>query len=358
MEPILPDLLTFANGTPVQAFAWQERRDELLAAIIPHEYGGLPVAGGETEAVPLCSSAIRDSDGIGYRTYEVQTAFPGGGRHSFMLEVWVPGKGEGPFPVVLNGDGCWRYFNDAVVEQVLSRGNIAASFNRTVMAADDKEIYRNTGLYRQFRDAEFGALAAWAWGYHRAVDALSQIDVVDSDKIAVTGHSRGGKAVLLAGATDRRIALTNPNDSGIGGSGLNHWKCEGSEVIDDFIRVGSIFWFGKEWAEYQHRDKELPYDQHFLHALVAPRGLLITEAYRDNGANPPGSYAACQAVRPVYEMLGADDRLGWAVREGGHGHRPLDFETLLDAVDLQFHGREAARDFQRELFPGLQELLL
>jgi hypothetical protein len=57
-------------------------------------------------------------------------------------------------------------------------------------------------------------------------------------------------------------------------------------------------------------------------------------------------------------MLGADDRLGWAVREGGHGHRPLDFETLLDAVDLQFHGREAARDFQRELFPGLQELLL
>lgn len=56
-------------------------------------------------------------------------------------------------------------------------------------------------------------------------------------------------------------------------------------------------------------------------------------------------------------MLGAADKLGWAVREGGHGHRTLDFEALLDAMEQQFHGREVVRDFQRELFPELDELL-
>ena len=294
MKTILPDLLTFDDHRPVHASTWEERREELYSAVIPHEYGGMPPADAATEAIPLCSSTIRESGGIGYRTYEVRTVFPGDEQHSFMLDVWVP-QGDGPFPVVLNGDGCWRYFSDAVVEQVLNRGSIAASFNRTVMAADSRDIYRNTGLYRLFPDAEFGALAAWAWGYHRAVDALTQLDMVNGEQIAITGHSRGGKTVLLAGATDRRIALTNPNDSGIGGSGLNHWKCEGSEVVDDFIRVGSIFWFARGWAEYQHRDKELPYDQHFLHALVAP---VVCSSQRRTETAAPTPRAHTRPVRP------------------------------------------------------------
>ena len=356
MKDVWPDLLTFADGRPVQAAAWEERRQELLAAIIPHEYGGMPPAGTGTAAIPLCNSVIRPRNQVTYQTWEVRTAFSEGREISFLLDLWIP-PGEGPFPVVLDGDGCWRYFNDATVEQVLERGNIAASFNRTAVAADNKDEYRDTGLYRIFPDAEFGALAAWAWGYHRCVDALSQLHSVRSDQIAITGHSRGGKTVLLAGATDPRIAVTNPNDSGIGGSGLNHWKAQGSEVVDDFIRVGSIFWFGKGFAEYQHRDREIPYDQHFLHALVAPRGLLVNEAYADPGANPQGSYASCQAALPVYAMLDATDKLGWVVREGGHGHRPADFEALLDFIDLHFHGRRVARDFHRELFPRLDELL-
>ena len=356
MIEVSPDLPTFADGRPVQAVDWEKRREELFSAIIPHEYGGMPPAGTKTVGVLLCDAAIRSLPGVTYRTCEVRTTFAEGGELSFHLNLWIP-PGEGPFPVILDGDGCWRYFDDDIVKSVLARGNIAASFNRTAVAADNKDNYRDTGIYRLFPEAEFGVLSTWAWGYHRCVDVLSQLDAVHADQIAITGHSRGGKTVLLAGATDQRIAVTNPNDSGIGGSGLNHWKCERSEVVDDFIRVGSIFWFGKGFAEYQHRDREIPYDQHFLHGLVAPRALLVNEAYEDPGANPPGSYASCRAAFPVYEMLGAKDRLGWALREGGHGHRPADFEALLDFTDRHFHGRSVRRDFQRELFPQLDELL-
>ena len=104
-------------------------------------------------------------------------------------------------------------------------GNIAASIDRCEAAADNKDDYRNTGLYRLFPDGEFMATSAWAWATHRAVDALLMIgagEVGDSrggkatpiGGIAITGHSRGGKAAMLAGATDERITVTNPNNSG------------------------------------------------------------------------------------------------------------------------------------------------
>ena len=58
------------------------------------------------------------------------------------------------------------------------------------------------------------------------------------------------------------------------------------------------FWFGKQWKSFRGRDALLPYDNHYLHAMVAPRGLLLTDAYEDNGANPAATYAAAQAARP------------------------------------------------------------
>ncbi len=352
---IKPDLLQMADGTAATKTTWPRRRTELYEVIVPHEYGGMPPRGDGTQVLQRSHSKMRDWKGVEYHTYEVRTTFANG-ELPLTLSLWVP-PGDGPFPVVLDSDGCWRYFNDNVVREILARGNIAASFDRTEAAADNKDIYRDTGLYRLFPEAEFGVLSTWAWAYHRCLDALVEIDAVRADGIAITGHSRGGKTALLAGATDERVAVTNPNNSGIGGSALNHLKAQGAEEVDSFFGSGNIFWFGKAFAKHRHRDHELPYDQHFLHALVAPRLLLATEAYEDSGASPPGSYAACQAAQTVYQLLGAPQNIGWALREGGHAHTATDFEALLDFMDLHLHGRPLRRDFQRPLFPQLDALL-
>ncbi len=356
MKRATPALLQLEDGRSVTRSGWPERRGEVRAAIVEHEYGGMPPAPRRTTAEMLCSSSIRSEGGVGFRTYEVRCELDRGRELAFVMNLWVP-PGDGPFAIVLDGDGCWRYFNDDIVRRVIARGAIAASFNRTSVAADNRERYRDAGLYRLYPEASFGALAAWAWGYHRCVDALTTLGFVRADQIAITGHSRGGKAVLLAGATDERIALTNPNDSGTGGSGLNRLKCTGAEVIDDFFRSGNIFWFGKGFAEHRNRDAELPYDQHYLHALVAPRALLVNEARGDMWANPPGSYAACLAAREVYDLLGAGDAIGWSFREGAHGHEPEDFNALLDFADLRFAGKQAVRGFQREVFCDLDAQL-
>jgi hypothetical protein len=353
---IAPDLLTFNSGAAVTRDIWAQRRKELHDAIIPHEYGGMPPDPQRVELVRRARSTRQRWPVGSYTTYEVRACFAGGKDLSLTLKLWRP-IGDGPFPVLLDGDGCWRCFNDEVVRQVVMRGNIAASVDRTEAAADNKDEYHHTGLYRLFPDAAFGVVSAWAWAIHRCVDALVQMQDVRADGIAVTGHSRGGKMALLAGATDERIAVTNPNGSGIGGSGLNRLKAAGSEVVDSFYRSGNIFWFGQGFKDHRHRDAELPYDQHFLHAMVAPRLLLATEGYEDAGANPPGSYAACQAARSVYDLLGKPANIGWAIREGGHAHTLTDYEALLDFMDAHLHRRDVCRNFQRPLFADLNELL-
>lgn len=351
-----PDLLTFHDGSAVDTTSWPRRREELANAIIPHEFGGMPPEHESVDIIRRASSRIRHWPGIQYATYEVRIRFPGTKEISLTLSLWIP-PGDGPFPVLLDCDGCWRYFNDDIIHKVLERGNIAANVDRTEAAADNKDAYRNTGLYRLFPNAEFGVCSAWAWAIHRCIDALITLKEVKADGIAITGHSRGGKTVLLAGAADERIAITNPNNSGIGGAGLNRLKMEGSEVVNSFFGSGNIFWFGKEFAAHRHRDAELPYDNHYLHALVAPRGLLLTEAYEDHGANPPGTYAAALSAQTVYQMLDSKDAIGWAYRESGHAHMPQDYAALLDFMDRHLHGRQLKRDFQRKLYPDLDELL-
>jgi hypothetical protein len=353
---VTPDLLTFQNGSPVTTDTWPHRRTELANLLIPHHFGGMPPAHKCVDTIQRANSQIRHWPGVQYTTFEVRTQFSQGRELSLTLSLWIP-PGDGPFPVLLDADGCWRYFNDNVIQNILARGNIAASIDRTEAAADNKDAYRNTGLYRLFPDAEFGVCPAWAWAIHRSIDALMTLPKVKSDSIAITGHSRGGKTVLLAGATDERIAITNPNNSGIGGAGLHRLKMKGSEVIDSFFGSGNIFWFGKSFADQRHQDATLPYDNHFLHALVAPRGLLLTEAYEDFAANPAGTYAAARATQKVYQMLNTNDAIGWAYRESGHAHMPEDYTALLDFMDIHLHKHPPKRNFQRVLYPDLHDLL-
>ncbi|MFT5368261.1 MAG: hypothetical protein ACI8V2_003224 [Candidatus Latescibacterota bacterium] len=353
---VTPDLLTFHDGSAVDTASWPRRRKELADTIIDHQFGGMPPEPDSIDIIRRASSSVRHWPGVQYNTYEIHMRFSNAGKLSLTLSLWIP-PGDGPFPVLLDGDGCWRYFNDDVISKILVRGNIAASVDRTEAAADNKDEYRNTGLYRLFPDAKFGVCSAWAWAIHRCIDALTTFPNVKTDAVAITGHSRGGKTILLAGATDERIAITNPNNSGIGGAGLHHLKMEGSEVVNSFFGSGNIFWFGEAFAAHRHRDAELPYDNHFLHALVAPRGLLLTEAYEDHSANPAGTYAAARSAQKVYDLLDNKDAIGWAYRESGHAHMPEDYTALLDFMDRHLHNRQLKRDFQRNLYPDLDKYL-
>ena len=96
--------------------------------------------------------------------------------------------------------------------------------------------------------------------------------------------------------------------------------------------------------------------------MVAPRALLLTEAYEDRAANPAGTYCAAQAARDVYQLLNAGEKIGWAFREGGHDHQLPDYQALLEFMKLHIPAQIESnsglhRNFQRRLYPDLKDHL-
>lgn len=320
----LPDLRLAEDGAPVTALSqWPARRSEILRLSVPLAYGELPpVPPDGVRCDVLHQATVRTLEDA--RLWSCRVAADG--RQICLLRLFAP-AGDGPFPVVVHGDGCWHTATDAVLAGMLRRGFAFAQFNRVEIAPD---MPGPPGRY--------AALAAWAWGYHRVVDALLQLALVDAGRIVVVGHSRGGKAALLAGATDPRIALTSANNSGAGGAGCWRWGGPGAETLADITRAFP-HWFGPQLAAWAGREAALPFDQHFLKALVAPRALLTTEALDDLWANPYGSWLTHAAARQVYDWLGVPGQLAIRYRAGGHAHAPDDWATLLDFADHVFHGR-------------------
>jgi len=346
----LPDPFVFEDGQRVQhPKDWPRRRAQMLRTIVDVEYGGMPPAPTGVTAEPLHTSKSKhfgDSTLTQYRVvHDDHPAF------HFRLDVTVP-PGEGPFPVVINGDGCWRYATDEVRRMLVQRGLIFAQFSRVEIVPDVYRPDRTTGLYLVYPEATFGALSAWAWGYHRCIDVLLTLPTVDQAKIAVVGHSRGGKTSLLAGATDQRIAVTGANGSGCGGAGCYRYAGEGAETLADTMRV-IAYWFAPDLKAYVGRESDLPFDQHELKAAVAPRALLTTEALGDLWANPRGTCQTHRAAREVYRFLGCEDRIAVHYREGRHEHHPDDWRALLDFAQWQFGQIPDAPECNDAPFPDM-----
>ena len=169
---------------------------------------------------------------------------------------------------------------------------------------------------------------------------------IDPARIAVVGHSRGGKAALWAGAEDERFAMVVSNDSGEGGAALSRrWFGETLEVIN----TAFPHWFTAAYKSYNGRPAALPVDQHMLLALAAPRALYVASADEDLWSDPRGEFLSMAASSPVFSLYGqppiGEDAMppldtplvrgsrGYHVRAGGHDLTPADWSRFADLAD-------------------------
>ena len=135
------------------------------------------------------------------------------------VRLALPPDAKAPVPVVVqSGFGRRGPSSGQRFSLFTRRGYAVAECSFNEVALDNKDRARTTGLYQLFGNRiDCGALMAWAWGVSRVIDALETVDTIDTRKVVVTGHSRYGKAALIAGAFDERIALTVPSHSGCAG---------------------------------------------------------------------------------------------------------------------------------------------
>ena len=388
-QPVLPDPLVMLNGQKVRSSEqWRQlRRPELLALFQHYMYGSIASPPVRVQTTTLGQYADFLDGKATLKLIVLDTGPTPAPRINLMLVV--PNQRQAPAPVLLAMNFCG---NQAITDDrrvpLASRwvpgpckgctNNIATEASRGAQSVDwpladivrrgyalaafysgDIDSDRadaSDGLYEflaggdstKNAPANRGTLAAWAWGFQRCVDYLTRDPDIDATRIAAVGHSRNGKAALLATAFDERISIAFPHQAGCGGSAPSRGKVgESVKAINDRFP----HWFNATFKQFNETPEKLPFDQNGLVALCAPRAVLFSAAQEDQWANPAGQFEVLQAADSVYRLLGVPglaagqmpslrhfvgNRLGYYIREGKHSMTTDDWRVFMDFADKQW----------------------
>jgi hypothetical protein len=319
--------------------AWRSRRADILDLFRDDVYGWSP---GRPERLEFERTEVDPLAMNGTATLErvVIISHQEGRTHRFGLILFLPNSRQ-PAPVFL------------LINNREASNTDPTRADKSGFWPDDKDHFTE-GVIHLFEGDRtersphaWGALGAWAWGASRVMDYLETDPRVDASRVAVLGHSRGGKAALWAGAQDERFAFVISNESGEGGAALARRNY--GETVADLNRAFP-HWFAGNYKRYSNDVASLPVDQHMLLALVAPRPLYVASAVEDRWADPRGEFLAAQAAEPAWTLYGLPGlaaaampapgkpvgrTIGYHLRTGAHDVTEWDWERFLDFADRQ-----------------------
>lgn len=374
----MPDPLLMSDGTKVtNATQWAARRAEIKDILEHYSIGTLPPPPGNVTGHDLKSQIVADGK-VNFRL--VHLAFGPDEKLGFDVAVFTPAGSNGPFPTFVyigfdltpgivvieptnnpvastNGPPARRRAPgvgsdpDAAARRFapeLDRGYAIVTYNYQETGDDNRGGLTNK-LIAAYPAYDWHLEGAWAWGMSRVVDYLQTQPFADQSKLIAIGHSRLGKATLIAGAFDDRFAMVAPAGSGAFGTGafrFNGMTNGGKEGLDEIIQHFP-YWVGPGLPQFLGQVNKLPFDQHWLIALVAPRPFISLEGIDDQFCNGNAFKESYLAAKPVYELLGVPDRLGFNFRPGTHSLAPLDWQAALDFADQQLRGMDVKRAFNQ-----------
>jgi len=388
----LPDPLELPNGEKVKtAEEWENRRrSEVLSLFETEMYGKFPQGAIDVYFEPLEESQ-NALNGTAVRK-QIRAHFLGNGRELHMdILIYLPKQAIRPVQLftgmnffgnhVTNNDpdiiisdawvqnwsflGIEHHSASEVkrgalayrwpVKEILKRGYGLATMCYNDLDPDFDDGFQN-GIHPLFYDDgqtkpannEWGAIGAWSWGLSRAMDYFETDPDIDQSKIAIVGHSRLGKTALWTGAADQRFALVFSNDSGCGGAALSKRRFGETVAI---LNAAAPHWFCENYKKYNDNEDKLPFDQHMLIALIAPRPVYIASAKEDLGADPQGEFLSGKYASPVYGLYGLEGlpadqmppvnqqvmgTIGYHIRSGTHDMTIFDWEQYLNFADKHF----------------------
>ena len=369
----LPDPLVCQDGTQVATpELWTEkRRGEILEMFRMQMYGMMPDRGqSELRWETLRVNPVALDGKAVFKEIRIWFDAPNP-RPKIDILVCIPRAAAGPVPAFLglnfygnhtvSGDR-WISLTDCPdgtrvqgkdleaqrgrsksrwpIEMIIDRGYalVTAYYEEIV---PDYHGGHTLGVYPLFASFEesvpepsrAGEITAWAWGLSRILDCLENVPEIDAGRVAVMGHSRLGKTALWAGANDQRFALVISNDSGCGGAALSRRNFgETPEFMDQVIPS----WFCRYYSRYAKDPAQIPFDQHELIALIAPRPVYVASADEDLWADPKGEYLSAWNADPVYRLLGTDGI-------GGAPDTPPETDVPVGAT-IRYHRRSGKHD--------------
>lgn len=382
----LADPLVMNNGTKVtNAKQWLKRRAELMQLFTTEMYGQAPAKPGNMtfKVFDVNKNALG-----GKATRKQVTVYFNGKIDGPQMDVliYLPNQIKKPVPLILqlgfggnqtltndtaikisnswvgNGKGIVDHkateANRAVnpnkdLEMILSRGYGFATIYCGDIDPDYDDGFKNGvhALYPELqgRDDNFSTIGAWAWGLSRALDYMETDKDINAKKVAVFGFSRLGKAAVWAGVTDQRFAMVLSNESGAGG--VKVFRRGKGETIKHLC-TAFPHWFDVNFRKYADKDTLIPFDQHLVIAMIAPRPIAIGSAEGDTNSDPEGEFLGGVYATPVYRLLGTEGlpttkmpglnepvsgQIQYHIRPGKHNILTYDWEQYLNFMDKHFN---------------------
>lgn len=378
-----PPILQAREGAPSDPGSWSEpRRSALRDLFESFVYGPVP---SDLRAVEISRRTVdnayagglglleelevRVGEGPGARTFHIALAtprsLPPGVRSPLIIGENFCGNptiANAPsLSAPKNGDGCsatgvlagalravfGRHILESPNEEILRRGYAYANIYPGELVADDarraRDDLKSLGALLPEARRPRGAIAVWAAAFGWSLDILEEDPRIDPARTAVYGHSRHGKAALLAGAVDIRIEAVIAHQSGRGGASLTR-----SRTGETLAQITSFYphWFDPSFARFITRQDGPPIDQHMLIAMLAPRPVLLGNGWRDVWSDPNSAFRAAAGATPVYDLLGmrgltqqqmsdqySDGAIDYYIRPGGHGVTEDDWIRFMDFLD-------------------------
>ena len=326
-------------------------REEMLEIMQKEVYGYMPPKPDRVEWTVKNNYIGNFCAGKATAQYVELTSYWGDKSFKFPFVAVIPtAKGPHPFFIHINfrPNVPDRYMHS---EEIVDRGFACLSFCYEDVTKDNNDFTSGLAgmLYengeRGLHDA--GKIAMWAWAAQRVMDYAEQESRLDKSCSIVCGHSRLGKTALFCGATDERFTFAYSNDSGCSGAAITRDKV--GETVEAITRVFP-YWFCENYKQYVNREHEMPFDQHYVIASVAPRYAYVASAKEDEWADPASEMLACVAATPAYEEKGlagliCENRLpevgdvyhagniGYHLRAGSHYFSREDWNKVIDFVN-------------------------
>jgi acetyl esterase/lipase len=295
---------------PVRTAAdWEKRRTHVLAAM-QQVMGTLP---GDDAKVPLDVKAIEEVKKSHYLRRKLTFAAEKGDRVPAYLLIPLERKGKLPAVLCLHQttpigkdepSGLGKREDLQYAVHLAERGYVT-------LAPD----YPSFGEYAYDFDKsawKSGSLKA-VWNNMRAVDYLQSLPEVDGDKIGCIGHSLGGHNAIFTAAFDERIKAVVSNCGFTSFQKYYNGNLKGWTSARYMPRIA---------GEYDLKPEKVPFDFPEVTAALAPRAFLASAPTGDDNFEVSGVKDCVAAARPVYELLGAKEKLAANYPECKHEFPP------------------------------------
>eukprot|EP01083_Nonionella_stella_P093625 262436_1 len=332
---LLPDILTFINGTKVQTLDdWYIRRNELKQLLDYYILGTKPPFPRVLTYNKINSTVLNQATSSYFSfTVDVQHSSP------IIIELLCPLakylQSNEKFSLILS-----QYNHREWLQRAVQRRLFCGLRTPTADAYDLSEQFKS--LYPS--TYSWGKIPRRAWLNSIILNFMIDHNIssqINFEQIGITGHSRNGKQSLITAAYDARITAVVGSSSGM--PIQSPFRYTSHDYFGETARKDVIddrHWWCLKFQEFYGKENECPADGHFITAIIAPRHVMFANAINDESGD--NAFANDQNYLVNYDIF---YRFPYQLRDGtltvqhrsGTHHGSIEIESYIDFFQFAFN---------------------